>query len=428
MSQVPVNANFSPMSGPFTPSSSDMYPGEPIYTEVAKSFINIMGRTPLTDIFPEETIRERLVIIEVEHEAYPSLMPLVDWNKPDVITGSNPNRMSRRPIQPLVVRESKFISHAELNTRLRPGSMNEFWNPEEQIAEIIRKMVESHNLTFDVYRGMMLMGGINLSDPRTGTSVAVSAQIPRHNIWEYTVTEGYRARNESSLFLKIHDANDVNPLSQGTPWTDPNSDILSMVQRFTNWFRQTNKSRVTAMYMSADLAHIISFNNQVKLFAGGTLFNVPPMGATISRQGPEPFVGLTPMGFGMGPEGVTSIAGIPVRVVDTKYRDPGSGRLKGVFPSNKVVFVSEVDANGRAEAPGRTQFCVSENKGGAPGLWTRMVEELPPPSPPGKLIQMGNAGLPYLKFPFRVAQVVVASPEDIHKRLGVVGDLSYGQV
>ncbi|MFM6402261.1 MAG: hypothetical protein ACKPFF_36745, partial [Planktothrix sp.] len=284
--QVPVNANFSPLNGPFTPSSSDMYPGEPIYTEVAKSFINIMGRTPLTELFPEEVIKERLVIIEVEHEAYPSLMPIVEWNKPDVITGSNPNRKSIRPVQPLVVRESKFISHAELNVRLRPGSMNEFWNPEEQIAEIIKKMVESHNLTFDVFRGMMLMGGINLADTRTATSVNVSANIPRHNIWDYTITEGYRARNESSLFLKIHDMNEPNALSQGTPWTDPNSDILGMVQKFSRWFAQTNKSRITAMYMSADLAHIISFNNQVKLYAGGTLFNVPPLGTTIARQTP----------------------------------------------------------------------------------------------------------------------------------------------
>jgi hypothetical protein len=123
-----------------------------------------------------------------------------------------------------------------------------------------------------------------------------------------------------------------------------------------------------------------------------------------------------------------AIAGIPIKTIETHYRDPQDGVKKFLMPRNKVIFVSETDTQGNYEAPGRTQFCVSEEMGGEPGLWMREQRQTVIPAAPGITIQMGNSGLPYLLYPHRVAHMTVANIADINVRLGVVGDLGYGNL
>jgi len=417
------NTNFSPYISPFQPTTSDLYPAEPIYTELARSFSNIVGVTPLTEMFPVEEIPQRIVIMDISFENIPTIMPLVDWAKPDVITGYNAGRSERRVITPLAIRESKFISYGQLNTRIRPGTLSEFADPDQIIEQTIRDLVTSHNLTWDVYRGMMLMGGISYTDPRTGASIDVTSGIPIHNQWSYDTTEGYRGRNESSLFLRMDDANSLNSLTQGTPWTDPNADIIGTMMKISSWFRTTNKSRVTRIAMSSSLAHILMFNNQVKHFMGMPVFNLFPNQVV---DGAPQNINNTMMNFTVGSEGLQSIAGIPITTIETIYKDPVTNTARSVFPKNRIVLLSEVDALNNREAPGRTQYCISENEDSSPGMWTRTVDHTLPPQAPGLYIQLGNAGMPYLKFPFRVAHMVVGSPNDINKRLGVVGDYQFG--
>lgn len=422
---VPNNTNFSPYISPWAITSNDANPGEAIYTELARSFVPLVGNSPLTELFPEEMIPERVVRIDQSFEAAATIMPLVDWSKPDVVTGGGGGFTRSMMVQPLVVRNTKAIAHGAMNIRLKPGTANEMWSPQEQVEKIVSDMVKEHNLTWDVFRAMMLLGGISYTDPRTGVNASVSAQIPPHNVWKYNNFEGYQNRPEASIFLQMQDANQPEPNSMGVPWTHPNADILGTVNKLAMWFRTTNKSRITAMYMSADLAHILKDNNQIKLSMGGTAFGLPTRrSAPIVRETPEPsFAG----NFTMNSEGfLDSIGGIPVRVVDTSFKDPVRGIFRMVFPKNKIVLVSEVDPNGQNEPPGRTQYCVSEEAGGAPGLWTRVIESTLPPAPPGMYIQMGNAGMPYLKYPYRVAHLTVASVNDINKRQGVQGDLQFG--
>lgn len=424
MAQVPNNTNFSPYISPWVHTKTGGIAGERVYTELARSFIPLVGQTSLTEIFPEEVIPERIVMIQRSFEAAAGIFPLVDWGKPDVVLGTgNTGNMATMTVQPLVMRRTAAISYGELGIRVRPGTSNEPYSPQEQINKIIEEMVREHNLTWDVYRAMMLLGGISYTDPHTGSSIKVEAQIPAHNIWSYTTASGYKGRPDNLLFKSMLDSNTVDSTSAGTPWTDPNADILATVMNFSAWFKTTNKSRVTAIYMSPHLAHVLGSNNQVKMSRGGTIFGVTSQ--PIVRETPDSSIqGM----FQMGQEGLAGIAGIPIRVVETSYRDPVTNIYKLAWPLDRVVFVSEVGPNGEREYPGRTQFCVSEEAGNTPGLWVRTVNNTQPPAPPGMYIQMGNAGMPYLRNPFSVAHMRVASVNDITKRMGVVGDMGFGLI
>jgi hypothetical protein len=122
---------------------------------------------------------------------------------------------------------------------------------------------------------------------------------------------------------------------------------------------------------------------------------------------------------------VTAIAGLEVREVDTQFIDPVDGVNKRVWPKNKVVFISGQSPTGEAQAIGRTQFCIGESPDGKPGIWSRTNMETHIPAAPGMYLQMGNAGMPYLTYPYRVVHVNVATLEDINNRLALQGDLNF---
>lgn len=426
--QIPNAPNFGPYVSPWNFVSNDARPGEPVLTELAKSFMPLEGRTSLSELFPDEQILERLVLIQQSFQAGDTIFPLVEMGKPDVILGHNYGTTRQFFVQPLYIRRSTFVSYGEVNTKLRPGTMNERWSPEEQISMIVQGMVREHNLTWDVYRAMMLLGGINYTDPRTGIGASVNSQIPSHNFWRYDVTAGYRGRNEANLFRTMLEFNDPNPATAGIPWTHPDADLVTCVQRFARWFKETNKSKITAMYMGPELKEVLMTNNQVKMVQGG-LMGLPHVNPTPERiKANEDILPRAAESFsiGMSAEGLVSIAGVPIKTVETIFRDPVDGIYKRIWPKNKVVFIAEQDANGGSEALGRTQYCVSEESGGQPGLWTRTQTDTQIPAAPGMYMQMGNAGMPYLKYPYRVAHLTVAEVDAINTRLGVLGDLSYG--
>jgi hypothetical protein len=431
------NPNFGGYVSPWLTTSNDANPGEPIYTELAKSFMPLEGRTPLSELFPDEEISERIVKIEQKFQAGDTIFPLVEMGKPDVVLGHNYGTTRSFFVQPLYIRRSTFISYGEINTKLKPGTLNDKWSPQEQIAMITQGMVREHNLTWDVFRAMMLLGGIQYTDPRTGVPARVAANIPAHNVWHYGVTSGYRGRNESNLFRGLIDYNTPQPSTAGIPWTDPDADIVGCVQKFARWFKETNKAKITGMYMSPELREVIATNNEIKLQTGGL---IAKMGAvTGDKKVYEAGLGgggymvdgnvldrMMVGAIGIGPDGVIALAGIPIYTVETMYRDPVDGIYKRVWPKNKVVFVATTDVNGGSEPIGRTQFCVSEESGGAPGLWTRTQDQTQIPAAPGMYMQMGNAGMPYLKYPYRVAHMTVATVDDINTRLGVLGDIQFG--
>ena len=422
--------NFDGNITPYAITGNTENPGEPSLTEVAKSFQPIVGRTALSELFPDEEIMERDVYIQQEMSTTDTIFPLVRFGQQDVVLGHNYGTMRAMRVQPLYIRRSAFLSYGEINTKIKPGTANEKWSPEEQISRVVEGMVREHNLTWDVWRASMLLGGISYTDPRSGIGANVAAQIPARNFFHYGVTSGYRGRPEAQLFRTLSDFNDPNPATAGVPWTHPDADLVSCVSRLVRWFRETNKGQITAMYMHPELREILVMNNQVRLVTGGLLGlpNKPSSEINPGDQIVDSNQSNTPgLNLGIGSDGLDSIAGIPIRTVETTYKDPVDGINKRVWPKNKVVFVATRTTNGEAIQLGRTQFCVSEESGGQPGLWTRRQTETQIPAAPGMYLQMGNAGMPYLRYPYMVAHMTVAEIEDINNRLGILGDLHFGQ-
>lgn len=422
--------NFDGYVSPYAITGNTENPGEPSLTELAKSFQPIVGRTSLSDVFPDENIGERHVYIQQSMSTVDTIFPLVKFGQPDVILGQNYGTTRAMTVQPLYIRRSSAVSYGEINSKIKPGTANDKWSPEEQISEVIEGMVREHNLTWDVWRASMLLGGINYTDPRSGVGASVNAQIPARNFFKYDVTSGYRGRPEAQLFRTMTDFNDTNPASAGVPWTHPDADIVNSVARLLRWFKETNKGILTRIYMHAELKEILMMNNQVRMVTGGLLGDpgrsntrIIPHDDIVDRDQ----LGLSGYSLGLSADGLTSIAGIPIYTVETSYKDPTDGINKRVWPKNKVVFVADRTTNGESIQVGRTQFCVSEESGGQPGLWTRQQNETQIPAAPGMHIQMGNAGMPYLRYPYMVAHMTVCEVEDINNRLGVLGDMHFGQ-
>lgn len=414
--------NFGPYISPMVVTDSNQKGWEPVFTELAQSYVPILNVSPLKELFPEETIWERVVEIRQTFEPVNTIFPVVYCGKPDVLVGPNSGISRAFYVQPLYIRESTHISHCEINSRVRPGTCNERYDPKEQIDKVIRDMVASHNLTWDVFRAMVLTGGIRYTDPRSGVPVNVTSRIPAHNMFHYNNVAGIYGRNEANIFRSILDISSPDPQTAGVPWTDPMADIVNTISRIKRWNRDTNKSNITAMYMGPELRDILYGNYLVKMAMGGGF--IPQVGgdSPLVLNGPDRFYSAH---LGMSGDQIQSIAGVPIRIVETEYKDPVDGVTKRVWPKNKVVLVAEQDANGNSEPIGRTQFCVSEDYLGKPGLWSRTQMETQIPAAPGMYIQMGNAGMPYIKYPHRVIHMTVCGVQDINNRLGLLGDLMF---
>ena len=434
MSDIPSPNLQALISSPYLVDNTT-FPREPVYTELARSILAKLPATPLSAVFPDETIAERIVIAEHVIEGVNTIFPVVEWGAPDLFVDDDGYTVYRQSYQPLPIRQSMYMSYAQLNNTVREGTTNERATAAEQIEKKLTRQMQKHQLTWNVFQAAMMLGGINYTDPRSGVRVKAPAYIPARNFFNFNTTQGYRGRNEARLFRNLIDLNAGGTPSSGVPITDPQFALSNFVRRLNRWFKDTNKSDITDMYVGPEMRDVILMSEEARLAQGGI---IPRLGAVFGDStidsndsggsfGPLPPGGLgTGMGLVLGTRGdIVSIAGVNFHVVDTIYKDPVDGVEKRVWPKNKIVAVSFRDSDGNVEAPGRTQYCSSENSIDSPGLWTRTVTDVPPPAAPGIVVQMGNAGLPYFKFPYRVCHVTPCTVEQINERLGIQGELFF---
>ena len=403
--------NFGPYVSPWITTGTTEAEWGRVFTELAESYIPIVGNTPLTELFPIETIEAQTVVVRQTMEPNHTIFPIVLPCKPDVLVGPNYGRERMFYVQPLFIRQSTSLCYGEINNRVR--NCNDPYPTGEQIQKMISMMVMEHNLTWDVFRARMLLGGIRYTDPRTGVFTDVASNIPAYNLFSYNVTAGIGGRNESRVFRTYEDTNSLSAVNAGTSWADPNADFVYTIQSIKQWFKATHKSNLTAMYMSPEMRSVLSTSNIVNWMSGVRIIE------SASSSPYSQFIQLGNDGL------VTAIAGLEVREVDTQFIDPVDGVNKRVWPKNKVVFISSQSPSGEAQAIGRTQFCIGESPDGKPGIWSRTNMETHIPAAPGMYLQMGNAGMPYLTYPYRVVHVNVATLEDINNRLALQGDLNF---
>jgi hypothetical protein len=427
-----VIPNFGPLVTDPVITDSDYFGKSLFITELAESIKPLLQTNAVRDLFPEETIEADYIKVVQEFEPIGTTLPIVQKGMPDTILDQGGRVTNEWTVQPFYMRGSFQVTHGEINSRVKPGTTNERWSPAEQIQKRIKNMMEAHELTWDVFRTYMLCGGIDITDPRTKHRIQVPSNIPARNLFNYSVKNGYKGRQEHAWFRTIVDSNVSDPGSapSGIPWTHPDAAIIECVRHYAMWYEMTHKRPITAMYMHPEMRYVLSMNNQIKMALGGF---IPAFGVTAGQStlANDPVIinngGVGVNGLSVDGNGnLLSIAGIPIKLVDVKYKDPRDGVYQGIMPKNKIIFVSEQLPSGARVMPGATQYCISEESQGKPGMWSRMQDQTVIPNAPGMAFQLGNAGMVYLRHPEAVSHMTVCEVEDIQKRLVILGDIAQG--
>jgi len=335
--------------------------GTTVLTKMAQVFEQFPG-DPLAQFFPAETTMNTSITIERVRNGV-GVAPLVEPGFTDVLTDNA--QVERMQIFPAYVRESDFIPQNVVNDLRKVGTLNEK-EGKEFIARRIRRMTERNNHLFGILRAKLLLGGINYTDPRTKKSINVSANIPASNLYD-VVAAG------------------------GAGWADQANALP--VRTLINFRRKIfNIAKVEPAYviMTSDLQAILENN------------------AEVLRRQEVSFLSQT--GFVTFTDGkLTKIAGMEIITVDHVYQDPVTNAVSKVWPINKVVILCKNHPQMSGELLGRTQYCVGEDPMGRPGMWVRTGPDTQPPAAPGRSMQMGNAGLPYMIYPEWVGVLTVDS-------------------
>lgn len=385
--------------------------------KLAQEYAKHPQNNNLASIFPVVTEPERMVTIMRKKSSIPTTTPSVELGKNDIVTSNDNDAYEVTAVTPIHLRETRVLQHGYMNNRVAPGSMNQRWAPEEQIAETVRQIVERQNFTWDVLRAQVLQGGINYTDSRTNTITRQLSYIPEANFWDYSEDDGYGGRADSRAFRNLANSNADTSVG-GVPWTDPNADLLKSFRTIAHWQLMTHKAKITKILMHPELMHVLAFNNGVKMSRGAIVLNAPLGSNPIVPAEADPTMGAEYVSDAMG---LKSIAGVPILPLFANYKDPQTNINTTLLSKNKVIYVCEQDFNGVSRTPGYTKLTYSEAaNGGEPGMWIRYDEDSPPPAAPGISVQIGVSGMPVLMYPDAVGTMKVAEIANVDAAQGVV--------
>lgn len=433
--------NFSP-SPSFQGINTDwMYAGEEnLYgelqlTELARSF-NELERTDLSPFFPDQTNPERTIIIEQRIDPVLGMMAVVEPGRPSGNFLVGPGRIRRRFVQPVMVREDDFLDQLLINQMKKPGSANEAFAPADIIAERVKQMVKRHQNTLDYFRVNVILGGIHYTDPNTNVTVDVPTYIPQHNLFRYDgwndiLAAGGTIGGTPYVADKAFTDNKGRPEAlfftdmagekAGVPWTRHDADIIRSLRLIKHYLKQTNKNIFTHLLVSGDFYTMMLENDGLRAQAGfmGYLNSQWTDG---SRQ-PSP-----PGSMVRFIEGdIAEICGLKIITHDDVIKDPETGILRKVWPTHKIALIAQNHYRNTDVRLGRTQYCLGESPDEAPGLWMRSFDHTstPPPSPPGRSMQMGDAFLPFAVYPEWIALVDICEPGDLESGIILSADFNF---
>jgi hypothetical protein len=428
---MPTVMSTGPQSTPYQYVGDVTATGDLQLTLLARSF-ELMQPTNLDFLFPRQENPERLIVIERVINGI-GIMPRVRFGVPNAGNYLTPSRIERRYVSPAAFRQDDFLDQALINQMRRVGSLNEAYTPAQIVADRVAQMVAEHQRTVAIYQAMVLLGGINYIDARTGEATTVSTQIPVHNFFRYNAWDAAVAANASvgggltAATALVNTGRRAALLFQnaagdqvGVPWSRQDADVPRALRLLKQYLWNTNKNRFTDIVMSGDLYTMLLENEVIKAYATG-LGILGQRQAEVGLHGsPNPFHVTWADGE------LRQIAGLNIVLVDSLYRDPETNTVKKVWPPHKVALVARAHFNDPNETLGRTQFCVGESPDGTPGMWMREGPDQQPPSPPGRTLQMGDAFLPFAKYPEWIALVDVAEPDDLETGLFLRADIGYG--
>lgn len=325
--------------------------GTTVLTRLALTFEQFSGN-PILRFFPRETTMNSSITIERVREGV-GVAPLVAPGFTDVLTDNA--QVERMNVFPAYVRETDFVPQNIINDLRKVGTLNEK-EGKEFIAKRVQRLTNRNNHLYVMLMAQVLLGGINYTDPRTKQSINVQTGIPTSNMFD-VVAAGLPGF-----------ANQVS----STP--------VELFKRFRRRIFNIAKVEPKYIIMTSELQTILEGN------------------AEILRRQEVSFLSQT--GFVTFNEGkLTHIAGMEILCFDHVYQDPVSSATQKLWPINKVVLASEAHPDFPGESVGRMMHCIGEDPAGRPGLWMRSGPDTTPPAAPGRSIQIGNSGLPYLMYP-----------------------------
>lgn len=330
-------------------------------TELAHTYEQFHG-DPLAKFYTKRTVNNNVIMMERIRRGL-GIAPLVTLGGNDVITDGM--TVEQRAVTPFATRESDFIPDYIVQMLREPGTTNTLWG-EQMVAERVQRLVQRQNFFWQVMRTKLLADGIiAYTDPRTGAAISLDAGIPSTNV------------------------KDVS----GTPATDfadlVNCKPVSVIRFFKALIRNMAKATPKYIVMASELRDILTLNPEV-----------------VARQ----------EGFGGGPitqfvqfnnGDLTHIAGLEIITIDTIYEDPVTKVKRKVWPIEWVTLLVDAHPETPGVTLGREDHCLGE--GPTPGMWMRDGGPTLPPAAPGRAIQIGDAGVPYIMYPEWVGRLKVST-------------------
>lgn len=333
-------------------------------TELAQSFEQLDSDS-LKPLFPEYTTNAFQVVIE-RYKGGVGMSPIVAPGLPDRLVPFQ--TVERLQIEPVLIRESKFIDQFTINNLRQVGTLNERAGM-EIISKQVQHLVERRNNLWAVLRAQMLLGGINYQDPQRGMSKVIPSGIPQQNLVDVVAQFGAQ-QGFSDLF-------NCTPVR-----------LFSFQKQELYKF---GKAKPTHLVMNSDLRMILKFSAEVLQHTNRD-FHLNPGFVTLNNGE------------------LDTIAGLKIVDCDTIYEDPSEplynpdgsanlNRIKPVWPINKVAMLALHGTNAPAATIGRTHYCQGESADGRPGLFLKSGPPTTPPDPDGRYVQLGDSGLPFLVYP-----------------------------
>lgn len=348
----------------FQPIGDILALGSTVLTELSKYYEQFPVSPVIDECFPVRTTMDQTILIERVREGV-GIAPLVTPGLNDAMTDNM--HVDQMTVVPAFLRESDFITSNVVNNLRKVGTLNER-EGKEIIARRIQRMTNRMNRAWTVFKVQMLLGGINYVDPRTNVPLNVSANIPAGNLKAY---------------------NGAQPF---TGWADQNASTpVTDLINFRQYIYNRAKVEPTTLVMTSDLRTILQLN------------------AEILKRQEVSFLSQT--GYVQIKEGkLTQIAGMTIETFDMVYQNPANpAQPIKIWPINKVAVFAKQHPQDTEQKIGRLVKCVGEDPQGRPGLWVRSGPDTQPPAAPGRSVQMGDSGLPFLVYPDWVGILTVDS-------------------
>lgn len=432
--------------------------GGTVLTELAKTFENF--ETKAGQFFPSRNLPVKTVTIERIYGGA-GMAPVVDPTKPDAF--ADRRQVVSESKSPIYSRESFPVDNDTLNNLRMPGTLNERYG-KQYVADELKRLVARSDLLFDFLRYQMFLGGIDYTDPRTNVHTVVSAGIPAGHMIPLSSLSA--AWTDIANAKPIDDLEEIKLIIRTDGKVDPthiviNSVTRSLLARNAQVLSRGESSRDTGfvVYNNGELARIaglevvaedavyealspaavptatvqigdtsIAAGDSIELIIGGVssgtytavtgdtkeeiarnLSNFingnPAMPVTAAVAGDT--ITLTPKSPLLDQNiTITKSGTIDATVTGSPITITGGGLVRTttkMIPDNKAIVACKAYAG---EPLGRTDFVIGEHPDGQPGIWSRSADTVPP-NPPGVLVQVGRAGMPYLLHPDWVAVITI---------------------